>query len=52
MEHIATKIGGYNVLLARCGYTGEDGFEISIEANKAIEFCEMLLKSEDLKAAG
>jgi len=52
MHHIQTKIQGFNVLLARCGYTGEDGFEISIDSENAVKFSEILLKNQDLKPAG
>lgn len=40
--------------ITRCGYTGEDGVEISIPARKAREICETLLdsKEDSVKLAG
>ncbi|CCH46303.1 Aminomethyltransferase [Wickerhamomyces ciferrii] len=44
------KIPGFNNLdihLARGGYTGEDGFELSIPKDVSIEFTEALLENKD-----
>ena len=41
-----------NVLITRCGYTGEDGFEITISPNKAIELTELLLSDSKVKPIG
>lgn len=38
--------------VARCGYTGEDGFEILIFAEAAAEFAEKLLADERVKPIG
>jgi aminomethyltransferase len=40
------------IFVSRLGYTGEDGFEISIPAAKAPEFWQSLLKNPDVRAAG
>jgi glycine cleavage system aminomethyltransferase T len=32
-----------NVLVSRCGYTGEDGFEISVKDSEIVKFCDLLL---------
>ncbi len=41
-----------NVLVSRCGYTGEDGFEISVSDLNASKFFEMLLKQSEIKPCG
>lgn len=38
--------------ISRGGYTGEDGHEISIPADKAIEVCKALLKEPEVEAIG
>lgn len=38
--------------VSRCGYTGEDGYELSIKDRYAEEFISKLLKFEDVKLAG
>ena len=38
--------------VSRCGYTGEDGYEVSIKDRYAEEFISKLLKFEDVKLAG
>ena len=38
--------------VSRCGYTGEDGYEVSIKDRYAEEFIGKLLKFEDVKLAG
>ncbi len=43
---------GAFVLVSRCGYTGEDGFEISIEAKNAERFAEALLAHPDVAPIG
>lgn len=43
---------GTDLIISRCGYTGEDGFEISVPNNKAIEFCKMLLAHDEVEAIG
>ena len=42
----------YKILISRCGYTGEDGFEISIPNNHIISFTKELLDNPDVKLAG
>jgi aminomethyltransferase len=43
---------GSPVIISRLGYTGEDGFEISVPANKASEFWNSLLKNPQVQAIG
>ncbi|KAJ3124010.1 hypothetical protein HK098_001441 [Nowakowskiella sp. JEL0407] len=45
-------IKGTTVYISRCGYTGEDGFEISIPHSDVSEFCTTLLGFPDVKLAG
>ena len=42
----------YKILATRCGYTGEDGFEISVPNKYVTSFTELLLKNPDVKLAG
>jgi aminomethyltransferase len=41
-----------NIIVTRCGYTGEDGFEISVPSSNAISFARQLLKDERVLEAG
>ncbi|KAK9864651.1 hypothetical protein WJX84_008674 [Apatococcus fuscideae] len=45
-------IKGIPCFLARTGYTGEDGFEISIPNEKAVELAEALMENDKLRLAG
>ncbi len=43
---------GADLIVSRCGYTGEDGFEISIRDDRAAEFARALLAHEDVAPIG
>ena len=43
---------GVPCVVSRSGYTGEDGFEISMPAESAIELFKILLKEPEVKPAG
>ncbi len=43
---------GVDVLVSRCGYTGEDGFEVSLPADAACAFAETLLARDAVKWIG
>jgi aminomethyltransferase len=51
---LATVAGVAGCRITRCGYTGEDGVEISLAADGAIKVAELLLASEvsPVKPAG
>jgi aminomethyltransferase len=40
------------VQVSRCGYTGEDGFEISVPDQHVVAFTELLIKDQRVKLAG
>ncbi|RBW58367.1 glycine cleavage system aminomethyltransferase GcvT, partial [Ruegeria sp. A3M17] len=52
METIEAPINGVDCRISRLGYTGEDGYEISIPEDKAIEVSKAFLAHEDCEAAG
>ncbi|HEX9449735.1 MAG TPA: glycine cleavage system aminomethyltransferase GcvT [Dongiaceae bacterium] len=45
-------IGGIDCLATRSGYTGEDGFEISVPADAAVAFARLLLAQPEVKPIG
>lgn len=47
-----TTVAGFPALVSRSGYTGEDGFEISVAAEDAIPLAEVLLADADVAPAG
>lgn len=38
--------------ITRCGYTGEDGFEISVPAFKSVDLVTEIIKDQTVKLAG
>jgi len=52
MEAMEAEIGGIPAFVSRSGYTGEDGFEISVAAERAEELAELLLNEPEVKPAG
>lgn len=49
---VATVAGIKDCRVTRCGYTGEDGFEISVHPKHAVALAETLLKQAEVKPAG
>ncbi len=47
-----TEIEGMPVVLMRSGYTGEDGFEISVSAKNTQRLVQLLVKHEEVKPIG
>lgn len=52
METTVADLLGAECRISRLGYTGEDGYEISIPADKADAIARTLLEHPDLEAAG
>lgn len=52
MSYREADILGVTCFISRCGYTGEDGHEISIPATKADEICRALLAEPEVEAIG
>jgi len=52
MTSMKTDLGGNTLFISRSGYTGEDGFEISVPANAAVAFTEKLLANDAVKLIG
>jgi len=52
METTLATIHGTPCRISRLGYTGEDGYEISIPADKVVEITREFLKHPDLEPAG
>ena len=46
------SLDGVEVFISRSGYTGEDGFEISIPAAKAEQIARLLLSQDEVEAIG
>ena len=52
MQGGAFRLAGHPAWVSRSGYTGEDGFEISIPAVAAIEFADTLAANDAVKPVG
>lgn len=52
MTSASVEIGGIPCHLSRSGYTGEDGYEISLAADRAEEFARLLVASDDVEPIG
>ncbi|WP_317932554.1 glycine cleavage system aminomethyltransferase GcvT [Halioxenophilus sp. WMMB6] len=52
MQSQRLTIDGIDCFISRSGYTGEDGFEISIPAEQATAFAEKLLAEPEVEAIG
>ncbi|MBP0049436.1 glycine cleavage system aminomethyltransferase GcvT [Marinobacterium sp. AK62] len=52
MDSRAIVIDGVECLVSRSGYTGEDGFEISIPSAEADRLCRLFLEQPEIEAIG
>jgi aminomethyltransferase len=52
MQSAEVEIGGWPCRIARSGYTGEDGFEISVAAEDAAALARLLLDQAEVEPAG
>jgi len=52
MTAMETMLDGCECLITRSGYTGEDGFEISLPASNAATVAEMLLAQPEVRPIG
>jgi aminomethyltransferase len=52
MTGAPARVGGFGCHVSRSGYTGEDGFEISVTADKAPELAGLLLSQEGVLPIG
>lgn len=52
MQSRTLDLNGIKCRLGRCGYTGEDGFEISVDENKALDIATLLIEEKLVKLAG
>jgi aminomethyltransferase len=52
MTSAGVQIGGHDCVLTRAGYTGEDGFEISIAGAQAMDLAALLLQQPEVEAIG
>ena len=52
MTAMETTLTGYECLVTRSGYTGEDGFEISVPAAGVMAVAEMLLTHSEVRPIG
>jgi aminomethyltransferase len=48
----ALPVAGIDCLVSRSGYTGEDGFEISVPAHRAVALADALLHQHEVAPAG
>ena len=52
MQGGAFELGGFTAWISRSGYTGEDGFEISVPSNRAAEIADILTEQPEVKPIG
>lgn len=52
MDVAMLEADGIEYWVSRSGYTGEDGFEISVPASAAVSFAEMLLEMDEVDLIG
>lgn len=52
MESAILPVAGIEAIVTRCGYTGEDGFELSVANVHAANLAEQLLSHDDVKPIG
>jgi aminomethyltransferase len=52
MQAAPARIGAFDCHVSRSGYTGEDGFEISLAADRATDLAKLLLAQEGVKPIG
>ena len=52
MNSIETEVLNDRIRISRCGYTGEDGFEISVPGRTARDLVEKILEDPEVKLAG
>ncbi len=52
MDSVSLDWDGTTVWVSRSGYTGEDGFEVSLQDERAVEFARALLAMDEVAPAG
>jgi len=52
MDTLRTPYKGHDLYISRSGYTGEDGYEVSMPSSFAVAFTEELLQNADVKLIG
>lgn len=52
MEVVAVQVLGANCIVSRSGYTGEDGFEISVPGDRAVALADALLRDLAVRPVG